>query len=328
MPEQVILFLSAAEVRQALPMRKAIEAMGEAFVELSCGRAVVPKRMHLEIPDFSATSLFMPACAQGYLSLKLVTLNRKNPDKGLPLIHALVVLVDAKEGRPVAVLEGSSLTALRTGAASGLATRLLARPDAGMAAVFGAGVQGRTQLEAVCTVRPIRKAYVVDPDREKARAFAAEMTKRLSIPVQVASPGEALAEADVVCTATTSTTPVFLDHQLKEGVHINAIGSYKPHMQEIPEETVCRAKVVVDQREACLAEAGDLIVPLRRGLINPDDIHAELGEIAAGLKEGRSSPEEVTLFKSVGSAIQDLVAAIKAFQAAQRQRLGTNIPPM
>ncbi|MBC7098699.1 ornithine cyclodeaminase family protein [Candidatus Bipolaricaulota bacterium] len=320
-----MVFLSAADVKQALPMREAIEAMEEAFVELSCGRAVVPKRMHLAIPELASTALLMPAYAQGYVGLKLVTLCQENPAKGLPLIHALVVLVEAGEGRPVAVLEGSSLTALRTGAASGLATRLLARPDAEVAAVFGAGVQGRTQLEAVCTVRPIRKAYVVDPDREKARAFAAEMTKRLSIPVQVASPGEALAEADVVCTATTSTTPVFLDHQLKEGVHINAIGSYKPHMQEIPEETVCRAKVVVDQREACLAEAGDLIVPLRRGLINPDDIHAELGEIAAGLKEGRSSPEEVTLFKSVGSAIQDLMASVKAFQAARRRGLGTKI---
>jgi ornithine cyclodeaminase/alanine dehydrogenase-like protein (mu-crystallin family) len=307
-------------------MTEAIEAMREAFIELSAGRVVVPQRMHLAIPELRATALFMPAYAQGYVGLKLVTLCQGNSARGLPLIHALVVLMEAEEGRPVAVLEGSSLTTLRTGAASGLATRFLARQDAEVAAIFGAGVQGRTQLKAVCAVRPIWKAYVMDPDQDRAQAFAAEMTEQLSIPVRVASPEEALAEADVVCTATTSSAPVFSNRELKEGVHINAIGSYKPHMQEIPEETVQRAKMVVDQREACLAEAGDLIVPLSRGLIGEGHIHAELGEVAAGLKEGRSSPEEITLFKSVGSAAQDLVAAIKAFQAAQRQMLGTKLP--
>lgn len=304
-------FLTNEEIRLAVPMPEAITAVKEAFIQLSSGRAVVPPRTSLEIPEFGTTSLVMSAYLPGSkrLGLKLISLCRANPGKGLPFAQAVIIVMDAETGVPLAVMDGTYLTALRTGAASGAATDALARKDARVAAVFGAGVQGRTQLEAVCAVRPIEKSYIFDVDAQRSRAFSKEMTDKLSLDVSVATSADILSEADVICTATTSSTPVFLDADLKQGVHINAIGSYKPYVREVPAETVSRAKVVVDQRDACLAEAGDLLIPIEQGLIDRSHIYAELGEILSKLKPGRTSANEITLFKSVGNAVQDLAVA-------------------
>lgn len=320
--------LSHEDVRQALPMRQAIETMKGAFAQLSTGQADVPLRVALNVPRHNGVTLFMPAylAADDQMAVKIVSVFNDNPAKGLPLIHALVVVVDATTGRPAAVMDGTYLTALRTGAASGAATDLLARQDARTVAVFGAGAQGRTQLEAVCVVRLIREAWVYDVLPERAAAYATEMSQHLSLPVKVAaSPSEAVHQADVVCSATTSSRPVFDDADVQPGTHINAIGAYTPQMQEIPTETVLRAKVVIDHREASLAEAGDLLIPLRQGLMTEDHIHAELGEVAAGLKPGRVSPQEITLFKSVGVAVQDVAAASAVLVAAKRLGLGTEV---
>jgi ornithine cyclodeaminase/alanine dehydrogenase-like protein (mu-crystallin family) len=260
------------------------------------------------------------------MAVKIVSVFSQNPERGLPLIHALVVVVDATTGAPAAVMEGGYLTALRTGAASGAATDLLAREDARTAAIFGAGVQGRTQLEAVCAVRPIEAAWVYDLNPDQARAYADEMAAQLGIVVEVAeTPAEALAEADVVCTATTSSTPVFDDGDVRPGTHINAVGAYTPEMQEIPAATVLRAKVVIDELESSLAEAGDLIIPIEAGMMTEERIHAELGEIAAGQKVGRVSADEVTLFKSVGVAVQDAAVAGAILTEARRLDLGVEV---
>ncbi len=324
----MIRILSRKDVRQALPMPQAIEAMKAAFAQLSTGQADVPLRVALEAPRHNGVTLFMPAylSADDQMAIKIVSVFNDNPAQGLPLIHALVVVVDATTGQPIAVMDGTYLTALRTGAASGAATDLLARPDARTAAIFGAGVQGRTQLEAVCAVRSIQKAHVYDLVPEQAAAFAAEMSQRLSLPVQVAdTPSEAVRQADVICTATTATSPVFDDADVQPGTHINAVGAYTPQMQEIPIETVLRAKVVIDHHESSLAEAGDLLIPIRQGQMSEDHIYAELGEIAAGVKPGRTSAEEITFFKSVGVAVQDVAAASAALEAAQRMGLGTEV---
>ncbi len=320
--------LSCKDVRRALPMRQAIEAIKTAFAQLSTGQADVPLRVALNVPRHDGVTLFMPAylADDDQMAIKIVSVFNDNPAQGLPLIHALVVVVDATTGRPAAVMDGTYLTALRTGAASGAATDLLAREDAHTVAVFGAGAQGRTQLEAVCAVRPIQEVWINDVAPERAAAYAAEMSQRLSLPVRVAeTPAEAVRQADVICTATTSTRPVFADADVRAGTHVNAIGAYTPQMQEIPAETVLRAKVVIDHRKASLAEAGDLLSPLRQGLMTEDHIYAELGEIAAGLKPGRTSPEEVTLFKSVGVAVQDVAAASAVLEAARRLGLGTEV---
>ena len=324
----MIHILSRQDVQQALPMDEAVEAMKSAFAQLSTGQADVPLRAAVQVDRHNGVTLFMPAylATDDQMAVKIVSVFNDNPANGLPLIHALVVVVDAETGRPSAVMDGGYLTALRTGAAAGAATDLLARSDARTAAIFGAGVQGRTQLEAVCAVRDIQEAWVFDLVPEQAQAFASQMGQSLAIGVTVAdTPSEAVAGADVICTATTSSAPVFEDADVRPGTHINAVGAYTPQMQEIPGETVLRAKVVIDHREASLAEAGDLLIPIAEGLIGEDHIYAEFGEICAGLKPGRTSPDEVTLFKSVGVAVQDVAAASAVLKAAQRLGLGTEV---
>jgi len=329
MPEATLRFLSAREVRRALPMPDAVEAMKGALAALSMGEAAVPPRTPLALADPPGTALVMPAYVptDGRLGVKIVTLVGANRQRGLPMLQGLMVLFDAPTGSPLAVMDAATLTAIRTGAASGAATDLLARPASATVAIFGAGVQGRTQLEAVCAVRPIRRCRVFDPAGEAARSFADEMAERLGIPVEAAdTPAEALAGADVVCTATTASEPVFEDADLAPGVHLNAVGAYQPPAREVPAETVCRARVVVDQRAAALEEAGDLVVPIREGRITEAHIAAEVGEIVAGRATGRQTDEQVTLFKSVGVAVEDVSAASAALAGAERLGLGTDVP--
>jgi len=270
--------------------------------------------------------LIMPCYAAGmhHMSLKLLTQFADNGRFGLPLIQAIVLLADAVHGRLLAIMDGTAITALRTGAASGVATRWLAQPRAETAAIFGAGVQARAQLEAVCAAREIKQARVFDCRRAAAEAFAADMAGRLGVSVlAVSTAAEALTGAQVVCTATTSPTPVFDDRDLAAGVHINAVGAWRPRTAEIPPDTVCRARVFVDHREAALDEAGDLRMPLEDGRIRAEHIRTELGEVIANRAAGRQTGDEVTLFKSVGLAVQDLFAAACALENARRLGIGT-----
>jgi ornithine cyclodeaminase len=329
-----MLILTANEVRKALPMKETIEAMKRAYAALSDGRAEVPLRTRLAVPPQEAVSLFMPAYVQAEggeaLAVKVVSLFPKNPERerSLAYIQAAVLVLDPETGRPVALLEGSSLTAIRTGAGSGAAIDVLARSDSGVLAVFGAGAQGRTQLEAACSVRKIEQAWVFDPSVELAERMVAEMAGKGTIPdaLRVAkSSRQAVSEADIICTATTSKTPVFVDADLKPGAHVSAIGSYTPEMQEVPAGTVARALVVVDSRSATLAETGDLLRPMQEGLFGEEHIHAELGEILLGRKTGRQSSEQITYFKSVGVAVQDVMAAQLALRNADKMRIGKHV---
>jgi ornithine cyclodeaminase/alanine dehydrogenase-like protein (mu-crystallin family) len=323
----ILQVLSADDIRRALPMPRAVEIVKKAFIELSGGRAVVPPRIQLDVPEKKGTTLVMP----GYLpqakqmAVKIVSVFSDNPARGLPVINALVIVMDAETGLPACIMDGTALTALRTGAASGAATDLLARENARTAGVFGAGVQGRTQLEAVCAVRSLKGALVFDVRAEAASAFAEEMSRKLGLDVRVALSAAEAAGADIVCTATTAGSPVFTDIDIRSGTHINAVGVFKPHLQEIPSQTVARAAIVVDSREACLEEAGDILVPMGEGLLTEESIRAELGEVAAGLKPGRSSSEEVTFFKSVGVAVQDAAAAAAVVERARELSLGASI---
>jgi len=327
-----MLILTADEVRQALPMRETIEAMKRAYASLSDGKADAPLRTRLAIPPHNGLALFMPAYVQTHeteaLAVKIVSIHPENHRRGLPYIHAAVLVLEADSGRAAALLEGASLTAIRTGAGSGAAIDLLARADSKTVAIFGAGAQARTQLEAACAVRNIESVFIFDPKREAAEKFAAEMAGRGRVPKNTqaaASPAQAAKEADIICAATTATNPVFADADVKSGAHISAIGSYTPEMQEIPGETVARAKVVVDSRSATLAETGDLLTPMRAGLFDESHIHAELGEIALGRKPGRTSESEITYFKSVGVAVQDAMAAQLALVNAKKMGLGQTI---
>jgi len=257
-------FFTAEDIRRALPMREAIEAMRAAFIAFSEGRAHIPQRLSISIPEQEGITLVMP----GYvppdaLGLKVVSVFPRNPARGLPTLSALVVMLDPETGAPAALLDGAFLTAWRTGAASGLATDLLARPDAESLALIGAGAQARTQLLAVAAVRSLRRVRVYSRTPARAQALIEEMQGQEGIPQDIAvapTPEAAVAEADIVCTATNSSVPVFDGQALRPGTHINAIGSFTLEMRELDEETFRRAaRVVVDSRAAALAEAGEVV---------------------------------------------------------------------
>ena len=316
-----IRFLTGADVRAAISMPEAIEAMADAFGQLSDGRARVPLRIHQETD--SGVTLLMSAYlpdAQD-VGVKIASVYPDNVQQRLPLIHALIVLLDSRTGAPSALMDGAYLTALRTGAATGLATRLLARENAAVVALFGAGAQARTQLEAVRAVREIREVRLVSRTPQSARHLAAELS---DVEVRVMeNRSSAVRGADIVIAATNSSSPVFDGRDVGPGTHINGIGSYAPTMQEVDVTTLQGCKIVVDSREAALREAGDLIVPIREGRLTPEDIAAELGEIVNGQKPGRISDAEITFFKSVGNAAQDTAVANRVLATAEARGLGS-----
>jgi alanine dehydrogenase len=326
-----IKILSRKDVERSVTMLQAIDVVKRAFVSLAQKDVSLPLRTQVPVKENQGITLFMPAYIPKLESLgaKIVSVFPQNAQKKRPTIHAVVVLCDAMTGQPTAMMDGTYLTALRTGAASGVATQLLSRREAKTAAIIGAGIQGRTQLEAICCVRDIQKVLVFDQNFPVAEAFVDEMRNRgKPLPRDisaVATSEEAVSRADVISTATTSTVPVFDNEHLKPGVHINGIGSYTPEMQEIPEHTVLRAKVVVDSIEASLEEAGDIIRPLSKGLIDKSHIQGELGHVATGQLRIRQSEGDITFFKSVGLAIQDVAVAKWALQRAQDLRLGMDL---
>ncbi len=306
-------------------MKEAIQLMRDGFITLSSGHADVPVRVNMSIEEHGGRALFMPVYSKNHdqVGLKSVTVNPTNPANGLPFIHAIVTLHDAQTGIPLALMDGEFITSLRTGAGAGLATDLLSRPKSSVLAIFGTGVQAHTQVAAVCAVRPIKKILVFGRSPKNTKIFVKQIAKRYNLEIVAAKSADVLTEADIVCTATTSLTPVFADKHLSPGTHINGIGSYRPDMTEISSEVIARAKVVVDQRKACLCEAGDLIVPIQQGHFNESHIHAELGEILMNDAEGRTDDSEITFFKSVGNAIQDLVVANFIEKRAREINLGT-----
>lgn len=324
-----LLYLGAEDVRRALPMAAAIEAVREAFRDLAEGRATMPARIRMDGPREGEVSLVMPSRSQGIsrLAVKLIDLFDGNREAGLPLAHALVILADGVTGVPLAVLDGGSLTVLRTGAVSGLASDLLARPKSAIAAILGAGRQGKAQLEALAAVRRLIEVRVFDPDRSAAESLARHAAEALGVEGRaMADSGEAVRGADLISAATTAREPVFADADISDGAHINAVGVYQPDRAEVPPETARRARVVVDQTAAALEEAGDLLRPLAAGLIGREAFGVELGDILLGRAAGRRSAAEITLFKSVGLAVQDLYAAARAYERAVERGLGIPLP--
>jgi ornithine cyclodeaminase/alanine dehydrogenase-like protein (mu-crystallin family) len=327
-----MIVLKAADVRKALPMEQAILSARQAYSALSSGKVELPLRCQLLVAPHQGTSLFMPAFVRDevegeVLSLKVVSVFPNNAQRGIPIIHAALLVLKADTGQPLALLEGSALTAVRTGAASGIATDLFARPDAESVTVFGAGVQGRTQLEAVCTVRRINTAWIVDPNLKKARTFVDELSGQGRIPrdFRVATdPGEAASFADIICTATTSKTPVYPAEAIRPGTHINGVGSFALDMIENPPEIFSRAATFIDSRQAILAEAGEIVAAINRKILFPAEL-TEIGEVILGKEPGRVSNDQITFFKSVGIAAQDATAARLALENALEMGLGQRV---
>jgi ornithine cyclodeaminase/alanine dehydrogenase-like protein (mu-crystallin family) len=315
--------LTAADVRAALPMSEAIAAVRRGFIALSSGQATVPVRSSLPMPG--GVALYMPAYLHSapVSTVKVVSVYGDNAAKNLPVVMASVLVLDAATGQPLALMDGTSLTALRTGAASGLATDLLAKADAKILGVIGAGAQAWTQIEAICAVRPIEEIHIYSLTNAPATAERLQATYPNIRIVVASSAHDALMDVDIATAATNSKTPVVHRADLAPGTHINGVGSFMPSMQEIAADVVVDCKIIVDHRESAWEEAGDLIIPRDQGLISEDSIHAELGEIAAKLKPGRTNPDEITFFKSVGNAVQDAATAAHVIGVAEEHNLGT-----
>jgi alanine dehydrogenase len=322
------LLLNRDSIQELLTMEECIDLVEKAFAELFQGTAVMPQRTAVTDVERSGWYAFMPAQLKGMgaLGIKAVTVYTQNLARhGLPSTLATIILLDAETGQAVSVMDGGYLTAMRTGAVSGVATRYLARQDARVAGVLGTGVQARTQLRAMAAVRKLESALCYSMDTPEAqKAFAHDMSQRLGIPVEVAGSAQQVIErADLLSLATTAHEPIMDGRWLKAGTHINGIGSHRPDTREIDTETVVKSKVVCDQKEACLAEAGDLIIPIREGAYSADRIYGELGELVTGKKPGRESDAEITLFKSVGLSIQDISVAHLVYQKARERGIGT-----
>ncbi|MFX0050391.1 MAG: ornithine cyclodeaminase family protein [Candidatus Hermodarchaeota archaeon] len=324
-----VLILSRADIESVLNMKETIEMIEAAFKELSEGTAILPQR--IVIPTEGGISLYMPAFLPqtGSMTIKVVTVYENNPEKfGLPVILGKVLLQNIETGDVLSIMDGSYLTAMRTGAVSGCAIDHLAKRGAKTIGLFGTGVQGETQLWAACEARSsIEVCKVYDIRKDVAEEFTLKMRKKLGIPcINVAETAEETVKgSDIILTATTSPNPVFRGEWLESGVHISAIGSFTPNTRELDTETIKKSKVVCDLMSACLDEAGDLIIPINEGAITKEHIYAELGEIVSGKKAGRESDSEITLFKSVGLAIQDAAAAKLVYDKARLMKKGIEV---
>ena len=318
--------LDTDALRRSLPMAETIEAMKRAFAAYSSGVATVPQRLGLAVPPDDGVFLVKPALLPGDgLGAKLISVFPGNAAKGRRVISGLMILFDPTTGEPTGLCDGGFLTAWRTGAASGAATDLLARADATVGAVIGCGVQGRTQALAIDTVRSLDEIRVFDLNPAGVEGFVEEMAPRLSARlVTAASADDAVAGAHVVCTATPAVEPVIHGEALADGAHLNGVGSFTPAMCEVDGDAIARARIVVDSRQAARAEAGELIRAMNDGITDPDD-WTELGEIVNGDRPGRSALSELSFFKSVGLAVQDVAAAALAFVNAARLGLGDEI---
>jgi ornithine cyclodeaminase len=326
-----ILVLKESDISSIITMSDIISANKEALSIYSNQQSNIPLRTNIDVPEYKGQCLFMNgyAAPAKALGVKIVSVYPENINKNLTSVPATMVLVNVETGIVNALIDGTYLTRLRTGAVSGLATEILARKDSKIFALFGTGGQAITQLEAVLTVRKIELVKVFDIMYERAKEFAQRMSNLYSKKFNnvkitaVKSSDEAVEDADIITTVTTSKKPVFNAEKVKKNVHINGVGSYTPDMCEIPEEILVRAdKIYVDTKDGAINESGDLIQPIKKGLIKVEKVNGELGEVINGKIKGRENDEEMTFFKTTGTAVLDLVAAQKIYEVAKKKNIG------
>ena len=325
------LVLSQREVRALLPMRECIDLVADALAALARGEGSNPLRRGMRLADGRSLLGMMPGylgtdAEPGPLGLKVVTVFPGNHGTPYDSHQGVVVLFDAGNGVPRAILDASEITSIRTAAASGVATRLLAREDAGDLAILGSGVEARTHLEAMRCVRRIGRVRVYSPNRERREEFARRASDRAGIAVEAAESARAAVEgADMVCTTTSSSVPVLLGEWIAPGAHVNAVGACLKGARELDTRAVVRSRLFVDRRESTLAESGDFLIPREEGAIGDDHIVGEIGEVLIGACRGRRSPEEITLFDSLGIAVEDLAVAQFLDRRAREQGMGTHV---
>jgi ornithine cyclodeaminase len=327
--EHKVLVLNETEVAALLPMREAVRVMESALATLARGEAVQPLRTIMATSGGAGLMALMPAHLQSpaALGLKAVTIFPNNAERGLDTHLGAVLLLEADTGRVLALINGGTITTIRTAAVSAVATAHLAHEHAADLAILGSGVQARSHFEAMLCVRQIERARVWSRTSSHAQTFADEMTARHALQVTaVERPESAVRDAQIIITVTASDTPVVCGEWLAPGAHLNIVGGCRPAVREVDTSAILRSKVIVDSIESALAEAGELLIPISEGACSPQHIHATLGEIITRTKSGRVSANEITLFKSLGLGIEDLAAAHFVYTRAQTEGRGLSVP--
>jgi len=323
-----MLVLSEKQVESLIDIDELISTLEKAHVQYSTGKAVMPVRLVVPLPQIQGRITSMPGFLDEdkALGMKVVTYFQDNPKRNLPAILATIMLFSGETGKLIAVMDGSYVTAIRTACASAMATKALANTKTPVLGILGAGVQARAHIQALTQVRKIDRIKIYSPSGTSAAAIKKDLEPALKIAIEVAgSAADAVRDADLLVTGSTSREPIIQSTWLKTGVHINAVGSHRPDHREIDGATVARAKVVVDSREAIMAECGDILLAIKENVINENHIHGEIGEILAGTKPGRERASEVTLYKSVGIAIQDVATANLIYRKALERGMGTHV---
>ena len=324
-----VLFVNQEEVPGLLAMDACMAAMERVLATLARGDATLPLRTILWLPEKAGGFGLMPSLlpTEKVLGVKVITFFPKNEGTELDTHQAAVLLFEADRGRLIAVIDATSITAIRTAAVSGVATKLLAREDASELALIGSGVQARTHLEAVLVARRIRRVRVASQSLDRAKRFADRESARRGVPVQaVETPRAAVEGADIVCTCTSAREPVVEGAWLSPGTHINAVGSSVPFARELDTAAVVRSRLYADRRESLQNEAGDFLIPKKEGAVSDGHIVGEIGEILIGKVPGRRSKDEVTLFKSLGLSVEDVASAKHIYEEARRTGTGRFLP--
>lgn len=323
-----MLIVNAAEVRNLLPMTECIDAVATAMIAASSGQVAMPPRLFAPLFDNSGFLGLMPGSASdpAIYGAKVISLHPANPARGLPAIQGFVVLFDHATGAPVALVEGAEVTAIRTAAASGLATKLLSRPDARSHGVMGTGAQAISHIDAVNAVRPIDDIMIWGRSFAKAKALAAAERQRTGRNVQASADPCAVAACDVISCVTASATPILNGEWLTPGAHVNLVGSHTPNAREADSALMKNAAIYVDLMAAALKEAGDILIPMSEGLFTPDHIIGEIGLLAMKKIPGRTTATQITVYKSLGVVAQDLYAAYLVYQKARQCNAGTEAP--
>jgi alanine dehydrogenase len=323
-----MLVLSEKEVQSLAQFDDLIPVLEQAHVQYSTGNAVMPVRLVVPLPQIEGRVTSMPAYLDRdkALGMKVVTYFPNNPKQNLPAILATVMLFSTETGKMIAAMDGNYITAIRTACASAMATKALANRDTPVLGVLGAGVQARAHIRALTRIRRIAKIKVYDISEASARELQATLQEEIGVKIDIVeSAREAILDSDLLVTVTTAKEPIVQADWLKPGVHINAVGSHRPDLREIDGATLAGAKIVVDSREAIMAECGDILLAIQEKAITADSVHAEIGEVLAGKKSGRSRPDEKTIYKAVGIAIQDVATAHWVYRKALERNIGTII---
>lgn len=325
-----IIVLKKEDIIDVFSMKDAINASKDALEIYSKGEINIPLRINIDVPKENGQSLYMPGYVAGAdaLGVKIISVYPDNIEKGLDSISSMMVLKNEKTGEIASLIDGTYLTKLRTGALSGVATDLLSRKDSSIFALIGTGGQAKTQLEAILNIRPIKEVRVFGRNKDKAKDFVNRMESELGDKFDfniftTDSSEEAIENADIITCVTTSRQPVFDGKAVKKGSHINAVGSYTPEMQEIDPYILYNSdKIYVDTLDGVLNESGDFIIPMNEGKFSEDDITGELGEVVMGKIPSRESEDEITLFKTVGTAVLDIVTAKRIYDKAEEKNVG------